>query len=161
LAKSIHLLAESPEHIYKHPGTYEVTLVVIDNDGTTDTDIIEVTIGDYVNRIPTASHDGPYEGITGKSITFSGTNSYDSDGTITNYTWNFGDGKEGYGEITKHKYSETGSYLIMLTVTDNDGGIHTAVSSVDIEEGETPGFEIIFFIIATSIIFLRRKIVKK
>jgi len=158
---SSQLLDESPDHIYNNPGKYEVTLVIIDNNGTTDTDIIEVTVGDYVNQIPTASHNGPYEGITGKSITFSGSNSYDSDGIITNYTWNFGDGKEGYGEITTHKYSETGSYLIILTVTDNDGDIHTAVTNVDIKEGETPGFEIIFFVIAISIIFIRRKIVKK
>ena len=159
--ESSQLLAESPDHIYNHPGTYEVTLVVIDNNGTTDTDIIDVTIGEYINQLPTAFHGGPYEGITGKSITFSGSNSFDSDGIITNYTWNFGDGIEGYGEITKHKYSETGSYLIMLTVIDNDGGIHTAVTSVDIEKGDTPGFEIIFFVISISIILIWRKILMR
>ena len=158
---SSQLLAESPDHIYSKPGTYEVTLVIIDDNGTTDTDIIEVTVGDYVNQIPTASHGGPYKGNSGKSITFSGSNSFDSDGIITNYTWNFGDGNEGYGEITTHKYSETGSYLIMLTVTDNDGGIHTAVTSVDVNEDKIPGFEIIFFVIAISIIFIGRKIVKR
>jgi len=49
----------------------------------------------------------------------------------------------------------------MLTVSDNDGGIHTAVTSVNVEENQTPGFEIIFFVIAISIIFICRKIVKK
>ena len=154
------ILAKSPDHTYSATGTYEVTLTIIDNDGTTDTDIIEVTIGEYVNKKPTANADGPYQGVTGESITFSGSNSSDSDGSITNYTWNFGGNTLGYDETITHKYSKAGSYLVTLTVTDDDGDTHAETTSVTVKENEAPGFEIIFFVIATTILLFWKRIKK-
>ena len=155
------ILAESPDHTYSNTGTYEVTLTIIDNDGTTDSDIIEVTIGGYVNKKPTANANGPYQGVTGESITFSGSNSSDSDGTITKYTWNFGDNTLGYGEVATHNYSKAGSFNVTLTVTDDEGDTHTATTSVEVEEIEAPGFEITFLVIATTILLFWRRIKKR
>jgi len=155
------ILAKTPDHTYSNTGNYEVTLTVIDNNGTTDTDIIEIQIGEYVNKKPTADADGPYKGVNGKSIIFSGSNSSDSDGSITNYTWNFGDDTEGYGETITHKYSKIGSYLVTLTVTDDEGDTHISTTSVKVKENKTPGFEIIFLFIATTIFLFIRKIKKQ
>jgi len=153
--KSSEILAKSPEHVYETKGSYKVTLTVIDNDGTTDSEIIFVTIGDYVNKPPIAKHEIPINGTTDELITFIASDSSDSDGIIVNYTWSFGDGSIGYGEIIEHEYIEVGKYIIELTVEDNNGDMD--MSSTVIEIFETPGFELFVFIIAAIIFFIFRK----
>ncbi len=73
------------------------------------------------NQKPTAKANGPYSGFIDEEITFDGSGSSDSDGTITNYTWDFGDGTTGYGETTTHAYSSPGNYSVTLTVKDDEG----------------------------------------
>jgi len=57
----------------------------------------------------------------GESIPFSGVGSTDPDGTIETYAWDFGDGRTATGPTVRHTYSTGGSYMVTLTVTDNDG----------------------------------------
>jgi hypothetical protein len=44
------------------------------------------------NEPPEADAGGPYSGSPQQSISLSGSGSWDPDGWITNYSWNFGDG---------------------------------------------------------------------
>lgn len=56
------------------------------------------------------------------SCTFDGTGSSDVDGSIANYTWNFGDGTSGSGATAAHAYPVgTTSATVTLTVGDNGG----------------------------------------
>lgn len=73
------------------------------------------------NRIPHANAGGPYEQEQGKIIVFSAADSYDEDGTIVSFIWDFGDGTTGNGETIEHLYESTGTYLVTLTVVDEDG----------------------------------------
>lgn len=59
--------------------------------------------------------------IDGYVAHFNATSSYDEDGFIINYTWNFGDGKVGYGVVVDHSYIDEGFYNVSLTVLDNSG----------------------------------------
>jgi parallel beta-helix repeat protein len=157
---SSEILAKQPYHTYENPGTYTVTLTVIDEDGASDTATTGVVITEIENSAPIANAGGPYTGKTDKTIMFNGANSTDIDGTITNYTWQFGDDSFGYGEYAFHSYSKPGSYLISLTVTDDDGESHADQSSAVIKKNEdaSPGFEILLVLIGCSfIIFLRKK----
>jgi len=83
------------------------------------------TGGGTTNNAPTANAGGPYEGFTDVSLTFDGSKSTDSDGTIVSYAWNFGDGATGTGEKPIHTYTAIGTYTITLTVTDDDGATAT------------------------------------
>jgi parallel beta-helix repeat protein len=56
---------------------------------------------------------------------FDGSMSFDTDGTIVAYDWEFGDGTTGTGMMASHIYAEDGSYDVILKVTDNDGLIGT------------------------------------
>lgn len=70
--------------------------------------------------------------ILGQSVTFDGSGSNDSDGAITSYAWDFGDGTNGVGVTANHTYGAAGSYTVVLTVTDDDGATGTATTSVEV-----------------------------
>jgi subtilisin family serine protease/nitrous oxidase accessory protein NosD len=86
-----------------------------DGDGDGDDDVEQ-----EITNLPVADANGPYEALTFKNIEFDGSGSTDN-GTIVNYTWNFGDGSKGYGVKPTHSYSANGSFTITLKVKDNDG----------------------------------------
>lgn len=54
-------------------------------------------------------------------VAFDGGCSNDPDGSISTYSWDFGDGFTGSGATASHTYSAGGSYVAILTVTDNGG----------------------------------------
>jgi nitrous oxidase accessory protein NosD len=63
----------------------------------------------------------PTEPVINKKITFNASASYDPDGYIVNYAWDFGDGNITTipNATVKHLYMNSGNYSITLTVTDN------------------------------------------
>ena len=77
------------------------------------------TLGYTYRQAPIADANGPYYGIIGELIEFDGSNSYDKDGEIIEYLWNFGDETTGSGKIVTHSYAKTGRYRVTLTVIDN------------------------------------------
>jgi PKD repeat protein len=110
----------TPSHTYAVPGDYVVRLTVTDESGETDTDATVATIG-IGNLPPQADAGGSVSGEVGGDITFDGTGSRDLDGRITDYDWRFGDGNSGSGLTPTHVYDEPGTYLVTLTVTDDEG----------------------------------------
>lgn len=60
-------------------------------------------------------------GVAPLSVAFDASGSYDSDGTISTYQWDFGDGTKGSHETVTHTYSTAGTRSVTLTVTDNGG----------------------------------------
>jgi hypothetical protein len=56
---------------------------------------------------------------------FDASGSYDIDGEIVTYTWGFGDGTTGSGELISHEFMETGTYIVTLNAIDSDGAIGT------------------------------------
>jgi PKD repeat protein len=101
------------------------------NRNNDDDDSIDDTIQ---NKDPVARTGGPYTGVIGETITFSAKNSYDDDGTIVSFNWDFGDGKTGSGESTTHTYLATGTYTIILTVTDDNGASTNDTTTITINE---------------------------
>ena len=105
-----------------------------------------------------------YIGFLNEEIDFDGSLSYDNDGHIIEWFWNFGDGTTGLGEITSHNYSSTGTYNVILIVTDNEGKSDTDLTtavvalpnnppSVPIVSGPSEGFidiEYLFSVVSTD-----------
>jgi PKD repeat protein len=121
----------APGHKYDAAGTYDVTLTVTDNRGGTDEATLQVQVTDPVDPPPNAD---PVAVITGTTCTYlncplSGSDSTD-DGTITGYSWDFGDGKTGTGESPGHLYQDAGTWTVTLTVTDNAGATDTDTAQV-------------------------------
>ncbi len=121
-------------HSYSQPGTYRVTLTVVDNGGTAASSAYTVQISAPIKTPPVANIHGPGGGLAGQPLSFSGSGSTDSDGSITGYSWNFGDGATATGVNVNHTYSAAGTYQVTLTVTDNDGLTGQASRSVVVDE---------------------------
>ncbi|MCD6448842.1 MAG: PKD domain-containing protein [Thermoplasmata archaeon] len=108
---------QNPIHVYEDNGTYTVRLVIISSSGATD--YVEKVI--TVLNIPPVADAG--EDIISNNLTvlFNGSLSYDVDGSIVAWHWEFGDGNTADGETVSHTYEEEGIYVVNLTVEDNDG----------------------------------------
>ncbi len=63
----------------------------------------------------------PEEGLYPLEVEFDASPSYDRDGYIVKYKWNFGDGEEAEGIKVKHTFKKKGEYIVTLEVTDNEG----------------------------------------
>ena len=59
--------------------------------------------------------------IVDETVTFDASASYDPDGSIVSYAWDFGDNVTGTGMIANHTYEKAGDYIVRLDVTDDEG----------------------------------------
>jgi len=113
-----------------HNFTITATITSLAGRTTTETQYIYTV----VKTPPTANFTTtPTTPLTQENITFNATNSYDPDGTITDYFWDFGDGANATGIIANHAYAENGTYIITLTATDNEGLKSTLQSTITIQ----------------------------
>ncbi len=77
-------------------------------------------------------------GTSPLNVAFDASGSYDPDGTIAGYAWNFGDAQTGAtGVLTSHIFTVATApaqvFTVVLTVTDNVGGTDTAVRDITVD----------------------------
>ena len=70
-------------------------------------------------------------------VNFSAADSHDPDGSIARYAWDFGDGTVATDANPSHTYTVPGTYIAVLTVTDNQG--LTAAAQVEITARKSNG----------------------
>jgi|Deesub1362A_J573_1020465.scaffolds.fasta_scaffold00437_2 PKD repeat protein len=127
-------------HTYTTYGTYYVTLTVTDSEGLSDS--VQKSIRIIIGPIANFTHFPVYP-LVNQTILFNATSSYDPDGTLVAYTWNFGDGNitTVSQPLIYHAYAAADVYEVSLTVTDNDGltahtskfiGVYTTVPTHDV-----------------------------
>ena len=111
---------QNPSHQYADNRNYDVSLTITDDDDDTDVKTKMVA----VRNIPPISNFSvePSSFTTQDSIYFNDT-STDIDGSIVNWTWDFGDEEVAYTRNTTHRYSDDGVYTVNLTVTDDDASV--------------------------------------
>ncbi len=127
LSGTINIATYTPNANFS--GTDSFTFKV--NDGTVDSNTATVSITvTAVNDVPVADSNGPYTGTEGTEITFDGSGSFDPDGDIDSYNWDFGDGTTDTGVTPTHAYGQDGIYTVTLTVTDNDGATDSDSTTV-------------------------------
>jgi PKD repeat protein len=144
-------------HVYSSPGTYTVSLTATDNSGATDTDTaVAIITEDSTTPTPPATTNKPPKAVAGndvkvkvgESVHFDASGSTDPDGTITKYSWDFGDDRDSDEKEPLHSYATPGVYKVTLVVTDNNGETDRDVIYVTVEQEATspikgvPGFEV-------------------
>ncbi len=73
---------------------------------------------------------------TGLTCQVDGGASSDADGTVHAYSWSFGDGGTGSGQVASYPFAADGTYQITLTVTDDAGGTASATKSVKVRSAK-------------------------
>ena len=113
---------KNPSHRYKNSGVYYVSLIILDDLGEMNETIKKIKIK---NSPPIANFSySPKAPTNIDYIKFSDMSS-DSDGYIISWLWDFGDGNESYEQNPNQRYLLADTYLVSLTVVDNNGGIGT------------------------------------
>ena len=76
---------------------------------------------DMDNQAPSADIDGPRFVRRDRPAVFDGTNSFDPDGKVVGWSWDFGDGHHSEGARVEHNFQTQGVYQVHLTVVDQMG----------------------------------------
>jgi len=87
-------------------------------------------------------------GVAPLNVSFDGTGSYDTDGSIRTYYWDFGDGNTSTGAQANHTFADVGKYNVVLTVTDEKGVV--ATDSISVTAGPPSGENILSFWVKDS-----------
>jgi PKD repeat protein len=66
-------------------------------------------------------------------VQFNGSGSYDPDGSIASYSWNFGDGSSSTVANPNKIFASSGNFTVALTVTDNSGLSDTASVYISVQ----------------------------
>ncbi|WP_198295056.1 immunoglobulin-like domain-containing protein, partial [endosymbiont of Ridgeia piscesae] len=116
----------------KKTAANETTSVYVD-------DLLLRVVGE-INQVPSAVAVADTQlGAAPLTVSFTGSNSSDSDGSIASYAWDFGDGNNSGSADPSHTYTSQGVYTATLTVTDDGGASNSA--SLTITVTETPDTE--------------------
>ncbi len=118
-------------HEYITSGIYTVSLIVLDDDGRSAITNVSIVV---INRPPIVEAEAPLEATQNTTVNFNATRSYDPDGLITEWQWDFGDDRTGEGRDTYHRYIEVGTYTWVLTVVDDSGAIKEVSGSIYIKD---------------------------
>jgi len=142
----------TPSHIYGDDGIYTVTLTVEDGEGNTAIDTVNVTVN---NVAPTIEPFGPFTIDEGEPLMLK-ANVTDPGSDDLTFIWTWGDlssdkitiyfnngttpdpypspeiNPMNISDIVFHTYNENGSYVIILTVEDDDGGITMYMANITV-----------------------------
>jgi PKD repeat protein len=95
-----------------------------------------------INEPPVADFTfSPIKPFVNENVTFNASTSYDPDGGIVSYEWDFGDGNNGTGVIITHSYASAGVYNVNLTVTDDDRAKDSIFKVITVSELEGTIFD--------------------
>ncbi len=137
------------EHTYADSGTFELMLIVSDEDGGTTIVTRTINVGGQAPNI--TSLGGDATGVEASPVSFEADAADPGNDALT-YRWDFGDGSPVQQGVdlteVEHAYGDNGSYTVTLTVSDEDGSatatrdvlIVNAPPTVEIE-GPTEGNE--------------------
>lgn len=132
-------------HQYGNNGVYQVIVTVTDDDNATVSSTpVQVTIN---NLPPTASFSANPQNTDENNLTidFDAGASADPGNDPLTYSWDFGDGSptvSGAQAQVSHDYTDSGSYTVNLTVTDDNGASDSASLTVDIQNLPPSGVSI-------------------
>jgi PKD repeat protein len=126
-------------HQFSAPNTYGVTLTASNSNGVTRTLTQSVPVS--AGSAPAAEFVySPSSPLLNQDILFNAGASKPGAGrTITRYDWNFGSGTPQSGVVVRKSYDVSGSYTVVLTVTDDVGQTGIKSATLTVSAGEFTG----------------------
>lgn len=121
-------------YIYQEGGKYEAKVTVDDGRGSpcsADSKMTKI----IVNTPPVADAGPNLVCCVGTENIFDASFSKDADGDNLTYAWDFGDGETSEGAKVNHTYNKSGSYTVMLKVSD---GTTVSTDTLSVKVNESP-----------------------
>ena len=109
----------SPSHVFQTTGEFTVSLTLTDDDGAQSTRTITISVTEA--PVAVISVDRTSAESAPAVFNFDGSASYDPDGEVTQYAWDFDDGSLELLPTVAHTFATAGTYRVRLTVTDDTG----------------------------------------
>ena len=120
---------QNPTYTYPAPGIYPVSLTVIDSYGLSAGGDTTTNISVYPSEDPPSANFHWVADLL--QVTFTDL-SVAGDTTITNWSWNFGDGNTSTEQNVVHTYASAGTYSVSFTVTDANGLSNISTQNVTV-----------------------------
>jgi hypothetical protein len=127
-------------HTFHDNGHYTGTVAVRDAAGNTTHVDFAVNDGDGVGNAPPNVPTPPNAtSVWGLPVSFhaDAVDPGSDDQPTLSFLWSFGDGAGALGADATHTYADPGSYPVVVTVTDKDGGVGSASMTADITKRHT------------------------
>jgi len=132
---SDEVTTRNASHAYTAPGAYTIALRVTDDSGATDSTTAVARAVLPPNLPPVAAFGSVCDSL---ACIFTDS-SRDADGQIVGYRWSFGDGSADLtSRYASHAYMAPGTYVVVLTVTDDRGASAVATGTVDVVPNTPP-----------------------
>ncbi|MCC5841649.1 MAG: PKD domain-containing protein, partial [Opitutales bacterium] len=122
---------ETVEKIFADPGTFTIFLSVLNSFGKVDSTQADIVVIENLHPVAALSVSAN-EGTVPLTVHFDASASFDPDGTIVRYDWDFGDGTtllDG-GPTQSHIYGADGTFTATVTVTDDNGATAQATQLI-------------------------------
>lgn len=133
----------NPTRVFKKSGTYQITLTVEDDSGLKCNTASDQTVVRVIEA-PVADAGKDMTVCANTQVLFDGSQSWDVDGVVNSFLWDFGDGVLGGGAKPTHIYAEPGIYPVKLVITGDPAGTcddtNTAELSVTVQESPESSF---------------------
>jgi len=123
-------------HTFFNASMFTVRLTVTDNLGATTSTAQNIQVRSVpTNQLPTVNFSfSPTNPQVGQQVSFDASGSFDPDGTITQYSWDFdGNGTtDAQGQRINHTYLAASTEIVRLTVTDNSGATASTTQNIQV-----------------------------
>lgn len=125
---------QNPIHTYSNWGSYTVSLSVTNSNGCTHDTIMSI----FVNPQPVPAFN--FSGNCAGLVTSFSDLSSSAAGYINSWLWEFGDGTSDTIQNPIHLYTEGGTFMVTLTITNSFGCQQSITQSVSIFNPPTANF---------------------
>jgi len=126
----------SMSHHWSLISNYSIRVMAQDENGSNSSwsPVLNVTVSQAESGEipPVADVNVPSNTSANQIIVFNASGSYDIDGVIVSYQWDFGDGTAVSGVSPEHVYEDPGEYTVTLMITDNNGNTYSKTMTVNI-----------------------------
>ena len=118
----------SLQYMFPDDGSYIVNVRVIDELGISTVSPVTMSVTNAPPYDLNMIHAG---NTTDDEVSFTGFAVDPGNDDIT-YTWDFGDGNTGEGEDVSNQYETPGTYVVIMTATDDGGAVTIHETTIDI-----------------------------